>query len=184
MTKRKVPSRCIVVDASVAHSAGDENATHPLGIRCRDFLMSIRQVCHRVTWNAGIEEEWNRHLSKFATRWLASMQRIGKLRIVAEGVPDKLTDAVLESTSNRGIAAAMKKDLHLLAAALESDSRIASLDDKVRGYFAQHLRQIAGVGEVVWVNPADGPEDSETSDAVAWLEAGAPVQRRRQLGKY
>jgi hypothetical protein len=50
MSKKKIPSRCLVVDASIARAAGSLESKHPTGALCRNFLMAIRSVCHRIGW--------------------------------------------------------------------------------------------------------------------------------------
>jgi len=65
-------SRRIVVDASVARSAGE--TSHPDSVLCREFLLAILKICHRVVLTPEIEREWRRHASRFSLRWLASMR--------------------------------------------------------------------------------------------------------------
>src|SRR5690606_39247163 len=69
-------SRRIVVDASVARSAG--STEHPASVASRQFLQEMLAICHRVVMTDEIEQEWKRHRSGFATSWLATMRSKGK----------------------------------------------------------------------------------------------------------
>ena len=66
-------SKRLVIDASVARSAGGEDAIASQAKGCRDFLTVVLTICHSVTVTSEIQEEWNRHRSNFARRWLVSM---------------------------------------------------------------------------------------------------------------
>jgi hypothetical protein len=70
------------------------------------------------------------------------------------------------------------KDCHLVEAALATDLRVASLDDRVRGHFGRLAGTIDVLRPILWVNPAIAEER-----VVDWLESGAPDQKRRRLGK-
>jgi hypothetical protein len=174
MSKKTTPTYCLVVDCSIAQVAGGPDAISPPGIRCRDFLINLRGICHRMAWSEPIQAEWDRHHSAFAAAWLLSMQRLGKLRLVEEVSP--LADQVKGCGVQAGDEAAMLKDCHLIEAALATDSRVASLDDRARGHFGRATATIAALKAILWVNPV-----SENEDAVGWLEAGAPDQRSRRL---
>jgi hypothetical protein len=65
-------SRRIVVDASVARSAGE--TSHPDSTLCREFLLAMLKICHRVVLTPEIEREWRQHASRFSMRWLATMR--------------------------------------------------------------------------------------------------------------
>lgn len=66
-------SRRLVIDASIARASGGPGAVSPTSKNCSDFLQAALDICHRVVLTTEILEEWNRHKSKFASRWLASM---------------------------------------------------------------------------------------------------------------
>lgn len=70
-------SRRIVVDASVANSAG--NGTHPTSRMCREFLLDMMSICHKVVVTQAISIEWKNHASTFSVRWLAAMRAKRKL---------------------------------------------------------------------------------------------------------
>jgi hypothetical protein len=72
----------------------------------------------------------------------------------------------------------MTKDILLLEAALATDRRIVSLDEKIaRRYFRMAAQEIEKLQELVWLNPSK-PEEK----AIEWLQDGAPADRWRMLG--
>ena len=68
----KVPSRVLVIDASIARAAGD-TSNHPTSRNCCDFLQAVLKVCHRMAMTDPLREEWNKHQSRFARTWRVSM---------------------------------------------------------------------------------------------------------------
>jgi hypothetical protein len=179
MSHKRIRSRCLVLDASLARAAGGYQTISPRGRLCREFLMSVRGICHRLAWGPRLREEWTRHRSVFATTWLTSMQNLRKLRTVADSPGSELLSQFVAGVSDRSLQAIIEKDAHLLVAALESDRRIASLDDTVRGHLASLSVRDAQLGTLCWVNPC-----VETEQAVKWLESGAPADASRQLRNY
>jgi hypothetical protein len=69
MSKKRTPSHCLVTDASVAQAAGSLESKDPPGSLCRDFLVAVRGVCHRIAWTKAISGEWDKHESAFARLW-------------------------------------------------------------------------------------------------------------------
>lgn len=81
------------------------------------------------------------------------------------------------STKNKRSQEAMEKDCHLVEAAIAADQIVLSLDETARGLFDQAAVRVGELRVVVWANPSK-PEDG----CLPWLEAGAPVEKSRQLG--
>ena len=52
------------------------------------------------------------------------------------------------------LAAAIEKDRHLIEAALATDKRVASLDDRVRRHLRDHAAKLSEVPSMCWVNPS------------------------------
>jgi hypothetical protein len=175
MSKKRTNTYSLVVDASVALGAGALSGKDPRVVRCREFLSALRGVCHRLTWSDAIQEEWNRHQSVFASRWLVSMMNLRKLRSTPDA-PSEALRAAIQAHSDPNVVALMLKDAHLVEAAMETDWRVASLDERVRG----HLRKLTGkfglLRGIIWVNP-----DLEEDKAIEWIEDGAPSDRSRRL---
>ena len=115
--------------------------------------------------NNKIVEEWIRHQSQYSSEWIVFMT--DKRRVF------KVKDARNESLRRKMKTEAMLKDFHLLEAALATDNRIISNDDRARNSF----RRIPDVRLVLWVNPSR-PEEK----AVEWLTKGARLEAYRRLG--
>jgi hypothetical protein len=176
MSHKAVPSVCLVIDASIARAAGSLESTHPTGTRCRQFLQTVRGVCHRMAWNVAIRQEWDKHQSQFARTWLVSMFNLGKLRSVPDDPSEEFRDAIREHAPNDGAREAMLKDAHLAEAAMAGDSRVAALDETVRGHFGRLSPAFPTLCQVVWVNPV-----LEGQPCIDWLKAGAETEPHRLL---
>ncbi len=171
-------SRALVVDASVARSSGGEEATYPTSKNCRDCLKTILALSHRVVMSKPISDEWNKHKSNFARTWLVSMtakKRI--LRIEAEPIDTAIRLKVPKTTESPKEIEAMLKDIHLIEAALATDSTVIALDEIVRALFGTACQTIGQMKSIVWINP-DKPEEQ----ILLWLEDGAEPDKSRKLG--
>jgi len=176
MSKKKIRTCCLVIDASIAHAAGTLESRHPTGARCRDFLIRVRGVCHRMAWSEAISAEWNKHQSPFAAQWLVSMMNLQKLRPVKDELSEDLREAIAGHSEDQNVVAIMRKDAHLIEAALATDLRLAALDDTARGHFSRLAATFESIRGVIWVNPAIDEEQ-----AIDWLEDGARAERSRRL---
>ena len=181
MAKSKpVPTtHVIVVDCGVAHAAGPEEATHSTSRHCRDFLLTMRRTAHRLAWTPAIAEEWHRHRSGFARKWLVSMFAHKLVENVPAEVNSSLRTALTKSNPAKNARAAMLKDAHLLEAAITSEKRIASLDDTVRTLFAVASKSFKPIQGICWVNP-----DTEHDSVVEWLATGALLEASRQFAAH
>jgi len=166
-------SRRIVVDASVMRSAGE--TSHPDSVLCREFLLAILEICHRVVLTPEIEREWRRHASRFSMQWLATMRRRRK---VVDVNPTITLASLLGSSPDLAGRRfdAVEKDCLLIDAALACAGLIVSRDDKMRAILRTVGRDIEQLQGLVWVNPAAG---SETP--IQWLNSGARSEPARQL---
>jgi len=72
---------------------------------------------------------------------------------------------------------AMRKDFHLLEAALATDQNIVSLDEIVRALFDRAAVSVVALKNIVWVNP-----DKPSEEPIVWLEKNAKPERKRMLG--
>jgi hypothetical protein len=129
-----------------------------------------------MAWNDAIKAEWDRRRSRLSARWLVSMQNLKKLRVITDGPSDALREAIRAHSNDDNVVNKMLKDAHLIEAAMETDGRVASLDENARGHFARLAASFDSLRKIVWVNPA-----LEEEQAVEWLEDGAPNERWRRL---
>src|SRR5262245_21893189 len=103
MSKKKVATCRLVIDASIAQAVGALKAQHPTAEHCRDFLMSVRGVCHRMAWSPAIKAEWNEHQSLFAAQWLVTMMNLQKLWPVKDEQLGGLREAIEGHSDDRNV---------------------------------------------------------------------------------
>ncbi len=176
MSKKRSQTYCLAIDASIAQAAGSLESVDPIGICCRDSLVAVRSVCHRLAWSKAIQVEWVEHQSPFAAGWLTSMMDLKKLRPVQDEPSEELRKAIEGHSEDENVVAIMLKDAHLVEAALATDSRIVSLDETPCGHFSRLAARFAPLRTILWVNPV-----AEGKRAVEWLETGAKAERSRRL---
>ena len=168
----------LVVNASVARAAGGESATASVSINCTEFLETFRdESSHHVVMTPELSEEWNEHQSIFAARWLKSM--IARRRFVYTMLPQNrtLSDEIERTAVGERDIEALRKDFHLLQAALETDQTVISLDETIRGLFKRASQQVGEIRDIIWVNPDRTTEEHP----IAWLQNGALPEPNRRL---
>ncbi len=169
----------IVVDASVARSAGGEQTQHPQAKNCRDFLITMKKYDHRIVLTPEIIQEWRKHRSKFARRWLVDMFGSKKVVRLDELDDADLHEKIAQYASSDKQRDAMLKDVLLVSAAHATDKIVASLDDVVRGHFAVTSATVSMLRDIVWTNPS---HDEEA--CIQWLKDGANADDFRLLRNY
>lgn len=169
-------SRRLVIDASVAHASGGEEAIFPTSKNCRDFLKAVQTISHRVVMTTAIIEAWNNHQSNFARRWRVSMETRKKVVRVNTPVEDNLRDQIKRIVTSDKARHAMLKDIHLIEAAKVADQTVIALDETVRNLFATVGQRIGEIRNIVWVNPDKAEEHS-----ISWLGNGAKPEKKRLL---
>ena len=170
-------SKQLVIDADVARASGSETATHPRAEHCRDFLNAVLSLSHRIVMTEKINNEWKNHQSRFARRWRVSMDARKKITRIDPPEDEELQAKVTTTTNDADEIEALRKDFHLLHAALATDQVIISLDETVRGLFKRASQQVGEIRNIIWVNPDRTAEEQP----IAWLQNGAPPEPHRQL---
>ena len=174
---RMDPKR-LVIDANIARSAGRRDAQSIPSQRCREFLETMfKETRHLIVITDAIEAEWLKHQSNFASHWLASMYKRGRVCTIEITTPGKLRYKVISTTFDDYERSAMLKDIHLLEAALHADRIVVSQDERVRGYFHKAAQEVKAVTLVAWINPC---QEGETP--LVWLQSGADCEKERCLG--
>ncbi len=142
-------SRLLVVDASVARAAGETG--HPTSKSCREALLDIREVCHRIIMTPSLLDEWKRHESRFARKWLRSMFACRKVRNLKHRcfrLP--ATDITcLNDEENESL----RKDAHLFEGAFEGDGIIISLDAEAARIWDKCQKHIRLPKKIKWFTP-------------------------------
>src|SRR5215216_871007 len=113
--RRRMPKgKRIVVDASVARSAGRETSLDAPSIRCRQALEAFLTTGHKVVFSQECLDEWKRHRSNYSREWLISMH--SRRKVVPpedlaqnEELRSKLSQAAVSDSSR----SAIEKDAHL-----------------------------------------------------------------------
>lgn len=173
----------IVVDTCVAMSAGfsGSSARH-----CLDTLEAVRTQGHCLVMNQPIHDEWLRevegrpeysfalHLSLYAYYWYTYMRSFRRVVDVHFCQRPDLLACILQS-ADASAATAINKDYPLIDAAIATDRRIVSLDDKMRHIMGRLSDEIVELTVILWVHPV-------THDAPAWLTAGAQDVESFHLG--
>ena len=72
---------------------------------------------------------------------------------------------------------ALRKDFHLIEAAIAHDRTVVSLDELVRRLFKAAALSVAAIKRVVWVNPVNAAEQP-----LVWLRNGAKAENVLMLG--
>ncbi len=172
-------SKRLVIDASIAQAAG--TTEHPSSKLSRECLSAVLHICHKVVVTPAISEEWNKHQSLFAKKWLRNMIAKKKMVIgvnLTDGEKKQLHDNIEEFGKSTNQVNAMIKDVHLLEAALATDGIVISSDEKVRELFNDLSEPVVSLKQITWVNPTHPDEQT-----IEWLENGANVEKARQLKK-
>lgn len=171
----KLRARQLIVDADIMRSAsGNEN---DLAIRCRDVLDAIQRAGHEVIRTPAIEEEWDKHASGFALRWIVEMQSRRRLLDVDEAATG-LAGALAGLGGPAAEQKIMLKDCHLLEAALASEQRIISKDEAAYFHFYHASGIISQLRTIMWASPM-----READVCADWLAAGAKPETKRKIGR-
>jgi len=178
-------SRLFVVDADVLRASG--KGERPPAPECLQTLNTILRVCHRVAISPAIQKQWKEHASQAARRWWRQMLVRKKVVPVADAeverciAPDGAA-AGLQRSIDRHFGEGDERtevlgDVLLVTAALAAQAAILSNDRKARRRFRTVARTCRALRTVEWSIPPEAADD-----VVPWLERGAPVEPRRQLG--
>jgi hypothetical protein len=172
----------LVIDASVARAASTRiGSGDPRPGRCRSFLDAVYEICHGFVMTPELRDEWTRHESIYTAKWRHQMLGKGRNKkyrwlVPRPEVPD-LLDRVLETAPTRQAREAVAKDLLLIEAALVTDRRIISCDDRAREHFrraAEHIEELRGI---IWANPVTD------ADFDAWLAGEREPTAEMLLGR-
>lgn len=163
-----MPRRAVVVDASIARSAGVAGASDPVSSACRDVLLTLLGTPLTLAMSTALDDEWRRHVSRFTRKWLVSMHARRRVRRLAPEpfLPLRQAWAVLPDGPRRRL---LEKDAHLVDAAFAADRRVLSRDDEVRDELPQLAVRAEELGGLLWGNPV-------TPGCVEWVRAAMPEQ--------
>ncbi|MFO8071843.1 MAG: hypothetical protein R6V85_08210 [Polyangia bacterium] len=169
-------NRAIVVDTSVVRAAGPSEESRPPGGRCHKCLRLMLDRRIGVVMTSDVWKEWSkvdsqtgrRHMSSYASKWLTAMTA-RKLRLDVQPPPtsERLLAAIREDLETEKKRTAVSKDVLVVDAALASDCRVLSLDDKVRLALRDLCSSFGGIAKIHWLSPTQ-------KECIPWLENEAP----------
>jgi len=174
----KMPSKVLVVDASVLRSAGAMDKTDQRSQKSRQFLLGMRRICHRALLTPEIKEEWDKHQSSFSKEWRVSMTNLQKIVKTTINGDDELRRQITAASPSRHIEQLLIKDVRLIEGALAADLIIVSLDDKARKHFSDISIQISMLKRISWINP-----NVKSNQYIKWMEEGARSFSHHKLGE-
>ncbi len=177
-TKPTVPRKLIVVDADVARACSSRTGAAPLSSDCAKTLRAIYGICHRLAITDEGIAEWNCHQSPFFIEWRADMASRGKLERRSGAFDAELADGIVAAVTTGRAEHRIRKDLHLLAAALSADQIVLSCEVKACRDYASAATAIDALRDIHWINP----RHHHLADVVSWLEDGAPPRDEWKLG--
>ena len=111
----------LVIDASIARASGNEGAVYPTSKKCRDLLINVLEFRHGVVITPEIGAEWRRHQSSFTRKWRVRMEARKKVYRINVPQDIALREKMLRHTVSAKKKEAVKKDFHLIEAALRTN---------------------------------------------------------------
>ena len=169
-------SRRIVVDTSVARSAGSGEETNEFSDPARAIFNAIENH-HRVVFSEECLREWRKHGREFSRRWLRRMMGRRRILLLGDTTDEALRERLAATCTLVRDRRAILKDAHLVEAACQTDRIVISRDETVRDLFRRACSQIQEIRDVCWANPEIAEER-----VVGWLESGARSEGARTLG--
>lgn len=175
---KSVKPKSLVIDASVAKQSGGHGAPKPSSRACRAFLDSMLLSPHQLVMTSPIAIEWSNHAAGYAKTWRVQMYSRRRVKkFVADEVPG-MERRALSPLLGEKQKAELKKDLHLVYAALAADQLVVSMDEKVRALLRKVAPKVVELARLGWVNP-----DTSEEQAIQWLGNGCPVESVRLVTK-
>jgi hypothetical protein len=171
--------RRLVVDTDVVvRASARENRLRTSGKRCRQALMAILRICHRVVLTPDIHREWQDHPSRFQRKWRRWMHGKRKFALVSSAPKERLRKRIARAAPSPSAQEVLDKDVHLVEAALATDRTIISCDAEAHDLFHAVAARVGELRTIAWLNP----ERMAPPDMEAWLEAGAQPDDSMKLG--
>ncbi len=134
-------------------------------MQCAATLSAVFYNGFSTVMTQALEDEWLKHKSRFASRWLSRMYSTRRVDNIKDVRMERLRHHV-KSAESPVEQAAMDKDCHLPEAAVARKALVSSLDDKARALFARAAADdyCWELRSVVWFNPSVGHDD-----VIVWI---------------
>jgi hypothetical protein len=167
----------LVIDANIAHSAG--NSDVPVSRYSRECLNAVRDHEHVAVFTQQLRQEWGEHASIVSRRWWKSMAARRRIENAegAEFVPhlDRACACLEEDRYREDL----RKDFHLVRAALAADHTILSNENNFPGYLSVVSRTVRILCGLYYGNPA-----IEGEPCIQWVRAGAQPEGPRRIDMW
>ena len=159
----------IVVDADIACSAGGQAGK---SICCTEILKAINDEGFHIHFGPILRDEWFRNMSAYARTWYVTMRARNRLDLREAEECQLLGEHLRSLPLSHNHSGIMRRDRHLVDAALVRDFRIVSGDKKARNAFrTTALPAVPLLESIYWAQADDG---SAGEACIQWLRGGAP----------
>jgi hypothetical protein len=163
----------LVIDTNIAQSAGSSDV--PVSLYSRECLNAVRECEHIAVFTQQLLDEWGEHASLISRRWWRSMAARRRIERV-EGEQFALhLDRACTCLAEEKWKEDLRKDFHLVRAAIAADQTILSNENALPVYLAIAARTVYVLSALYYGNPA-----AEGEPCIEWVRTGAqPVGTRR-----
>lgn len=138
----------IVIDADIARSSS--TTEHPVSSHARKVLDEVKSHGHILVMCPKLNEEWKKHRSSYATKWLASM--FAKRKVKVKSYNSDTRSHVETNVVDGKIKDIAVKDVHLIDIALSESKIITSNDNNARIAFCEIGKDYKIIQKVIWLH--------------------------------
>ena len=167
----------LVIDANIALSAGSSDV--PMSLYSRKCLMAVRDREHVAVFSQQLLEEWKEHASLVSRRWWKSMAARRRIEKVEGEEFAPHLDRACACLSEDKWKEDLRKDFHLVRAALAADQTILSNESNFPEYLAIAAHTVNVLSALYYGNPA-----TEGEPCIEWIKAGAQTIRTRCISNW
>ncbi len=156
-----------IVDTCVLRGAGTSAA--PASVACMSVIQVIEEMNYFVVCSKELWEEWQRHVNRISTLWVAQMMSKGQILFYLPARHHEHEIGVaIQGLPNHQRAVALK-DAHVISLAVAANALVVSCEVACRTAFVSLGRIYPPVASVYWVSPLTSEE------LVDWLRAPGQV---------
>ncbi|MFD2466005.1 hypothetical protein [Amycolatopsis silviterrae] len=171
------PSNHVLVDACVARSVSERNSgklanTHQV-------LLSLRAGNIGVCMTPELQAEWEKHATRFMTRWLTNMEQRCRVRRERDRRIADLRESIVKFVTQEEKREVILKDVHITEAAIFFQVAVFSFDDTQRRVLSELHVHYERLGGVQWFNP-----ESDGQPSLEWLRGGGHDAKACQIAKF
>ncbi|WP_410638072.1 hypothetical protein [Amycolatopsis sp. lyj-346] len=154
--------------------------------RNADKLTNTHQIILLLkTGNTGVcmtpelQMEWERHATRFMTRWLANMEQRCRVRRERDRRLADLRESIMAFVKQQEKRDVILKDVHITEAAIFFQVAVFSFDDTQRRVLSELRVHYELLGGVQWFNP-----ESDGQHSLEWLQGGGHDANACQIANF